>query len=100
VSDATHYAPRCAIGHVRAAGNASQVLSQVSPRAKPAGIQVNRFWAHTVTSRGMSPNKLVEELSTAALAVHDAETRFLRLAAAADRSAALKILTRLDERDR
>ena len=51
-------------------------------------------------SRGMSLNKLIEELSTAALAAHDAETRFRVLAASADRTAALDILARLDELDR
>jgi len=51
-------------------------------------------------SRGMSLNKLIEELSTAALAAHDAETRFRALAADADRNAALDVLRRLDERDR
>jgi predicted transcriptional regulator len=49
-------------------------------------------------SRGISLNKLFEELSTAALAAHDAETRF-RVAAGADRNAALDILARLDELD-
>jgi len=51
-------------------------------------------------SRGMSLNKLIEELSTAALAAHDAETRFRVLAAGADHNAALEILVRLDELDR
>jgi len=48
----------------------------------------------------MSLNKLIEELSTAALAAHDAETRFRVLAGGADRKAALAILARLDELDR
>ena len=47
-------------------------------------------------SRGM----LFEELSTAALAAYDAETRFPALARGADRNAALEILARLDELDR
>lgn len=51
-------------------------------------------------SRGISLNKLMEELGTAALAVHDAETRFRLMATAGDRKAALDILARLDERDR
>ena len=51
-------------------------------------------------SRGMSLNKLFEELSTAALAAYDAQTRFRALAAGADRNAALEILARLDELDR
>ena len=48
----------------------------------------------------MRLNKLIEEPSTAALAAHDAETRFRALAAGADRNAALDILARLDELDR
>ena len=51
-------------------------------------------------SRGMSLNKLMEELGTAALAAHDAETRFLTLAGAGDRQAALAVLARLDDADR
>jgi DNA-binding Xre family transcriptional regulator len=51
-------------------------------------------------SRGISLNKLMEELGTAALAVHDTETRFRLLANGGDRKAALDILARLDERDR
>ena len=47
-------------------------------------------------SRGVSLNKLMEELGTAALAIHDAETRFHSVAAGADRHKALDILTRLD----
>ena len=50
-------------------------------------------------SRGISLNKLMEELSTAALAAHDAETRFRILATGADRQAAMNVLARLDERD-
>jgi predicted transcriptional regulator len=51
------------------------------------------------SSRGISLNKLIEELSTAALAAYDAETRFRTLAASADRNAALDILARLDALD-
>jgi predicted transcriptional regulator len=47
-------------------------------------------------SRGISLNKLVEELGTAALAAHDAETRFIAMAATADKAGALAILDRLD----
>ena len=49
------------------------------------------------TSRGMSLNKLMEELGTAALAAHDTETRFRALAGSADRQAALAVLARLDD---
>jgi predicted transcriptional regulator len=51
-------------------------------------------------SRGVSLNKLIEELSTAALAAYDTETRFRMLAATAEREAALGILDRLDALDR
>ena len=51
-------------------------------------------------SRGISLNKLVEELSTVALASYDTETRFRALAATSDRQKALDILARLDIVDR
>ncbi|MGB8839529.1 MAG: ribbon-helix-helix protein, CopG family [Aliidongia sp.] len=51
-------------------------------------------------SRGISLNKLMEELGTAALAVYDTETRFRLMANAGDRKTALDILARLDEHDR
>jgi hypothetical protein len=51
-------------------------------------------------SRGISLNKLTEELGTAALAAHDAETRFRGMAAGADRERALAVLERLDALDR
>ena len=47
-------------------------------------------------SRGISLNKLVEELSTTALAAHDTEMRFRLLAAGADRMKAIAVLDRLD----
>jgi plasmid stability protein len=50
-------------------------------------------------SRGVSVNKLVEELSTAALATHDAEIRFRTMAGAANKHAALEVLARLDASD-
>jgi len=50
-------------------------------------------------SRGLSMNKLIEELSTQAIAAFDAEVRFRALAAQADPQAALKILDRLDAQD-
>jgi len=50
-------------------------------------------------SRGVSINKLLEELSTAALAAHDTEVRFNLLAAGADRTKAVAILDRLDRND-
>ena len=47
-------------------------------------------------SRGVSLNKLMEELGTVALAAYDAETRFSVLAAGADKTKALAVLNRLD----
>ena len=47
-------------------------------------------------SRGISLNKLMEELGTAAIAAHDAEIRFRALGAGASRQRALAVLDRLD----
>jgi plasmid stability protein len=47
-------------------------------------------------SRGLSVNKLVEELSTRALATWDAENHFKAMAASGDVVQALAILDRLD----
>jgi predicted transcriptional regulator len=51
------------------------------------------------SARGVSLNKLMEELGTAALAAYDTETRFKAMAAKSDRDAALSILARLDRDD-
>ncbi len=51
-------------------------------------------------SRGLSVNKLIEELSAQALAAYDTETRFRALAALGDQKQALRILSRLDREDR
>jgi len=51
-------------------------------------------------SRGLSVNKLVEELSTQALSAFDAETRFRAMAARGDAKKALAILDRLDRTGR
>ena len=50
-------------------------------------------------SRGLSMNKLVEELSSQALAAWDTENRFRALAATGNVKQALSILDRLDARD-
>jgi predicted transcriptional regulator len=50
-------------------------------------------------SRGLSMNKLVEELSAQALAAWDTENRFRALAATGNVTKALSILDRLDTRD-
>lgn len=50
-------------------------------------------------SRGLSTNKLVEQLSAHALAAWDTENHFRALAATGDVGRALKILDRLDVED-
>ena len=50
-------------------------------------------------SRGISLNKLMEELGTAAIAAHDTETRFCVMAAGANLERALGVLDRLDAID-
>ena len=52
--------------------------------------------AHT---RGLSINKLMEELSTQVIATFDMETRFRTLAASGGPVQALAILGRLDQHD-
>ena len=47
-------------------------------------------------ARGMSLNKLIEELSTIALAEYDAETRFRALAARGNTQEGIAILDKLD----
>jgi predicted DNA-binding protein len=51
-------------------------------------------------SRGLSVNKLVEEMSAQALAAWDTENRFRSLAAQGDLNQALAILDRLDDADK
>ncbi len=48
-------------------------------------------------ARGVSVNKLIEEMSTAALAEFDAETRFRIRAARGNAAAGLRVLDRLDK---
>ena len=50
-------------------------------------------------ARGVSINKLIEEMATATLAAHDAEVRFRLLAARGEPKRALAILDRLDVYD-
>jgi len=47
-------------------------------------------------ARGLSVNKLMEELSTIALVQHDAEVRFQALAARGSRKTGLALLDKLD----
>ena len=51
------------------------------------------------SSQGVSLNKLMEELGTAAVAAHDSEIRFKAAAARANPAAALAVLDRLDRQD-
>lgn len=47
-------------------------------------------------ARGLSVNKLMEELSTTALVEFDARTRFLAMAASGERAEGLRLLDKLD----
>jgi plasmid stability protein len=47
-------------------------------------------------TRGLSVNKLIEELSTVTLAEFDAYTRFKAMAASGDRQEGLRLLAKLD----
>ena len=51
---------------------------------------------HLAKSRGISVHKLIEELSTVALAQHDAEMRFRLLAARGSAERGLRLLDKLD----
>lgn len=51
-------------------------------------------------ARGVSINKLIEEMATATLSAHDAEVRFRLMAARGRPERALAILDRLDGTDR
>jgi hypothetical protein len=51
---------------------------------------------HLAKSRGTSVNKLIEELSTVALAQHDTEMRFRVLAARGSIQRGLRLLDKLD----
>ena len=48
-------------------------------------------------TRGMSLNKLIDELATVALAQHDAEVRFRTLAAKGSARVGLALLSKLDK---
>ena len=50
----------------------------------------------TARQRGMSINKLIEELSTVAIAEYDAETRFRAMAARGSAEEGLRVLDKLD----
>ncbi len=47
-------------------------------------------------ARGVSVNKLIDEIATVALAQHDAETRFRAMAARGSRTEGLALLDKLD----
>jgi hypothetical protein len=47
-------------------------------------------------TRGISVNRLIDELATAALAEHDTETRFHALAARGSRERGLALVDKLD----
>ena len=51
-------------------------------------------------ARGVSINKLIEEMATATLSAHDAEVRFRLMATRGNPRRALAMLDRLDSEDR
>ncbi|MDP8982881.1 MAG: toxin-antitoxin system HicB family antitoxin [Acidobacteriota bacterium] len=51
---------------------------------------------HLAKARGVSVNKLIDELSTVALAQHDAEMRFRALAERGSAKRGLRLLDKLD----
>ncbi|MGO9274042.1 MAG: toxin-antitoxin system HicB family antitoxin [Terriglobia bacterium] len=51
---------------------------------------------HLADSRGLSMNKLIDELATVALAQHDAEVRFRTLAARGSVERGRRLLGKLD----
>ena len=66
------------------------VLTIRLPESKHARLR------NLAKSRGISVNKLIEELSTVALAQHDAEVRFRAIAAGGSINDGLALLDRLD----
>jgi predicted transcriptional regulator len=52
------------------------------------------------SARGISLDRLLEEVSEAALTAHDTEARFNAMAAKGERDAALEVLARLDRNER
>ncbi|MBS0599459.1 MAG: ribbon-helix-helix protein, CopG family [Burkholderiaceae bacterium] len=71
-------------------------MSTLTIRLPDDTAQRLKYLAQT---RGLSINKLMEELSAQAIAAFDVETRFRTLAARGDARQALAILDRLDQQD-
>lgn len=69
------------------------IMSTLTIRLPEDTTQRLKTLAH---SRGLSVNKLVEEMSAQAIAAFDVEMRFKTLAAGGDRKKAFAILDRLD----
>ena len=94
---------RSRIGYQRSGGRASigrwrrPPMSTLTIRLPDSTAERLKILART---RGISVNKLVEEMSTQAIAAFDAETRFRTLATKGDRARALAILERLDQLER
>lgn len=66
------------------------ILTIRLPEAKHARLR------SLAESRGVSMNKLIDELATVALAQHDAEVRFRTLAAKGSTARGLTLLDKLD----
>jgi hypothetical protein len=62
------------------------------PEAKHARLR------RLADSRGLSMNKLMDELATVVLAQHDAEVRFRALASKGSVTRGLEVLSKLDRR--
>ena len=71
-------------------------MSTLTIRLPDDTAQRLKYLAQT---RGLSINKLMEELSAQAIAAFDVETRFRTLSARGDAMQALAILDRLDQQD-
>ena len=87
--------PRAALQPYQASGNGS--LGLKGDELPDNTADRLKSLAH---SRGLSVNKLVEEMSAQALAAWDTENRFRSLAAQGDLNQALAILDRLDDADK
>jgi len=68
-------------------------MSVLTIRVSECKLQRLKLFAE---SRGLSVNKLIEELSTVALAQHDAEMRFRLLVSRGSAQSGLKLLDKLD----
>ena len=81
--------PRAMLGDVAMSSLTIRLPDQTAARLKKVA-----------QSRGLSMNKLIEEMSTQAIAAFDAELRFRALVTQGDCTAALAVLDRLNKKAR